>query len=276
VSERLLTIGAFARRSRLSIKALRLYERLGLLLPAEIDPQTGYRRYRENQLFAARLIVGLRRLDMPLSEVVRVISASGEVGASVLTSYWELVERRVAAQRELSEQLRQSLLWGESRFATFDVHERDQPEQIVLSETLAVDISALTATTADATEQLTKSAPAHGGVSGERFVIFHGEVNEDNIGPIEICIPVASESTATRREPEHRQAYVSVTKAQFGWPQILSAYDAVEQWIDQHDRRCIGSPREIYRADVDPASAAPTDEVCDVVFPIAETRRGGR
>ncbi|MEU4196856.1 MerR family transcriptional regulator [Kribbella sp. NPDC026611] len=269
MAEPLLTIGVFARRSRLSIKALRLYKRLGLLLPAEIDPQTGYRRYRESQLFTARLIVGLRRLDMPLSEVVRVISVAGEVGASVLTSYWEWVERRLAAQRELAEELRQSLLWGESRFATFDIRERDQPEQIVVSETCAVDIAALTATTADMTEQLTRSAAAHGGASGERFVIYHGEVNEDSIGPIEICIPVTTESTATRREPAHRQAYVSVTKAQFGWPQILSAYDAVERWIDQHGRRRIGSPREMYRADFDPASAAPTDEACDVIFPIA-------
>ena len=67
--EELLTIGVFARRSRLSLKALRLYERLGLLSPAMIDPDNGYRRYREDQLFTARLIVDLRRLDMPLSEV---------------------------------------------------------------------------------------------------------------------------------------------------------------------------------------------------------------
>ncbi|NUR97908.1 MAG: hypothetical protein HOV67_21955 [Kribbellaceae bacterium] len=105
-------------------------------------------------------------------------------------------------------------------------------------------------------------------MSGERFVIFHGEVNEDSVGPIEVCIPVATESAATRRERAHRQAYVVVTKAQFGWPQILSAYDAVEQWIDQQNRHCIGSPREMYRADVEPASARPTDKVCEVAFPI--------
>lgn len=57
VDEHLLTIGEFARRSRLSLKALRLYERLGLLNPAVVDPANGYRRYREEQLFTARLIV---------------------------------------------------------------------------------------------------------------------------------------------------------------------------------------------------------------------------
>ncbi|NUR24724.1 MAG: MerR family DNA-binding transcriptional regulator [Kribbellaceae bacterium] len=125
MANRLLTIGVFARRSRLSIKALRLYERLGLLLPAEIDPQTGYRRYHESQLFTARLIVGLRRLDMPLSEVNRAITAYGDGGERVLTSYWEQVERRFVAQRELAEQLRQSLRCEGSRLSAFDVHERD-------------------------------------------------------------------------------------------------------------------------------------------------------
>ncbi|MBO0744948.1 MAG: MerR family DNA-binding transcriptional regulator, partial [Candidatus Dormibacteraeota bacterium] len=39
----MLTIGAFSRRSRLSMKALRLYERVGLLSPARVDPENGYR-----------------------------------------------------------------------------------------------------------------------------------------------------------------------------------------------------------------------------------------
>lgn len=125
VDEHLLTIGEFARRSRLSLKALRLYERLGLLNPAVVDPANGYRRYREEQLFTARLIV-----------------------------------------------------------------------------------------------------------------------NEDSDGPVEVAIPVRTGSAATRREPAHRQAYVAVTRAQWEWPQILSAYDAVEKWIHRHGRSCIGSPRE--------------------------------
>lgn len=263
MSDRMLTIGAFARRSRLSIKALRLYERVGLLPPADIDPHNGYRRYRESQLFTARLIVGLRRLDMPLSEITQIISAPGQTGTEMFTSYWEWVERRFAAQRELAEQLRQSLLCREIEPATYEIRERVQPAQIVLHEAWAVDISALTATIADTTEKLLTTAAAHGGVSGDRFVIYHGEVNEDSVGPVEVCIPVASESAATRQEPAHLEAYVMVSRAQYGWPQILSAYDAVEQWIDRNDQRCIGSPREIFR------TGAAADVGCEVAFPIA-------
>src|SRR5438128_1705567 len=52
----LLSIGEFARRSRLSPRALRLYERQGLLLPAEVDDANSYRYYRHSQLPDARLI----------------------------------------------------------------------------------------------------------------------------------------------------------------------------------------------------------------------------
>lgn len=65
----LLSIGAFGMLSGLSINALRHYDELGLLHPAVVDPATGYRRYRHEQLRRARLICALRRVDVPLDDV---------------------------------------------------------------------------------------------------------------------------------------------------------------------------------------------------------------
>ena len=61
-----MSIGRFARRTGLSIGALRHYAEIGLLRPARIDPDTGYRYYAEDQLDVARLIATLRELDVPL------------------------------------------------------------------------------------------------------------------------------------------------------------------------------------------------------------------
>ena len=47
---KLLTIGEFARASRLSPKALRLYDELGLLRPVRVDEYSGYRYYSPDQL----------------------------------------------------------------------------------------------------------------------------------------------------------------------------------------------------------------------------------
>lgn len=58
----LMTIGRFSKASRLSLKALRLYDALGLLPPAKVDEETCFRYYQESQLASARLIAMLRRL----------------------------------------------------------------------------------------------------------------------------------------------------------------------------------------------------------------------
>ncbi|MFF2302139.1 MerR family transcriptional regulator [Streptomyces sp. NPDC058128] len=104
----MLTIGDFARASRLSAKALRRYDELGLLPPARVDPFTGYRYYAEEQLERARLIAWLRGIGMPLAEVGRVCAlyASDAAGAArAIRGYWARVESETAARRDLAASL---------------------------------------------------------------------------------------------------------------------------------------------------------------------------
>ncbi len=73
--EPLLSIGRFARRAGLTIGALRHYHEHGLLEPARIDPDTGYRSYAVAQLEDARLIANLRALNLGLPEVREVLAS---------------------------------------------------------------------------------------------------------------------------------------------------------------------------------------------------------
>jgi DNA-binding transcriptional MerR regulator len=79
----LLTVGVVARRSGLTAKALRHYDRIGLLPPAHVDRATGYRRYDRDQVAQARLVHLLRSLDLPLDEVRVAVAAwtDGDVAA---------------------------------------------------------------------------------------------------------------------------------------------------------------------------------------------------
>ncbi|WP_405801922.1 MerR family transcriptional regulator [Streptomyces sp. NBC_01506] len=99
-----LTIGAFARASRLSPKALRLYDELGLLVPARVDATTGYRYYTEAQLARARLVAWLRRVGMPLARIGAVCDLyetdPGAAGRDI-SAYWAQVETETAARRDL-------------------------------------------------------------------------------------------------------------------------------------------------------------------------------
>ncbi len=98
----LLTIGAFARAARLSPKALRLYDELGLLRPAEVDPATGYRRYAPGQLEQARLVLWLRRLGMPLARIRLLLGLEPARAAEEVARYWESVRAETEARRELA------------------------------------------------------------------------------------------------------------------------------------------------------------------------------
>jgi DNA-binding transcriptional MerR regulator len=267
-----LTIGQFARRSMLSPKALRLYDRQGLLVPAEVDPDSRYRRYRESQLADARLIARLRRLDMPLAVVAELMATPPDRRSDVLVGWWDAMERRMAGKRELLVHLLIAMSGKERNFDMYAIEERDVPEQLVLTEQRHTTVHGLTDWFDECMPRLHGLAERAGGISGPAFVIYHGEVNEESDGPVEVCVPIVVGSRgaadgATRVEPAHREAYTRIRQSQLEFPQILDAYEAVEQWMAKHNRQMTASPREVYFADL--MNAGPDDEVCDIAFPVS-------
>jgi DNA-binding transcriptional MerR regulator/effector-binding domain-containing protein len=71
----LVPIGEFSKMTYLSVKALRHYHDVGLLEPAAVEPDSGYRRYSSDQVPVAQAIRRFRDLDMPLDDIRRVIEA---------------------------------------------------------------------------------------------------------------------------------------------------------------------------------------------------------
>ena len=274
-----MTIGEFSRRSQLSLKALRLYERLGLLRPVAVDQRNGYRRYHESQLYTARLIVMLRLLDMPLPEVGRAVSASQAEAAEIIDAHWALTERRFTARRQILATLRPGVAASEMPAPELPVHERDVAQQIVLTEQRHVYIGQLT-WTREAAARLTAHAARCGGVAGGHFVIFHGMVTADSDGPVEVCVPVRHPpqdpaELAWRVEPAHREAFISVTRTHFEIPAIWSIYDRLARWVAAPGRRRAGAPREAYRPEAEPLFAPAGQQICDVAIPFATSHQLG-
>jgi PPM family protein phosphatase len=99
---KLLTIGEFSRAARLSPKALRLYDDLGLLRPARVDEASGYRYYSPGQLERARLVAWLRRVGMPLARIAAVCDAPPSAAAEAIAAFLAVAERDFAERRELA------------------------------------------------------------------------------------------------------------------------------------------------------------------------------
>ena len=72
----LMPIGRFSRQTGLSVKALRHYDELGLLRPARVDPDTGYRSYASDQVRRAETIRLLRRLEVPLDDIASLLATN--------------------------------------------------------------------------------------------------------------------------------------------------------------------------------------------------------
>jgi DNA-binding transcriptional MerR regulator len=70
-----VAIGDFSRMTQLSVKALRHYHDVGVLVPAAVDPATGYRYCDVEQVPVAHIVPRLRDLGMPLADVRAVLQA---------------------------------------------------------------------------------------------------------------------------------------------------------------------------------------------------------
>ena len=72
----MLKIGEFSKLSHLTVKALRFYEKEGILMPASIDKWTGYRFYETSQLKDAAVIKAYRQLDLSIEEIKAIFSGA--------------------------------------------------------------------------------------------------------------------------------------------------------------------------------------------------------
>jgi DNA-binding transcriptional MerR regulator len=98
VSEGLISIGQLSRASGLTIKALRYYDRVGLLEPALIDKATSFRYYQADQVAVASAVRRLRGVDVPLDDIRRYLEAEDrdEALKEILVSHRTRLESRAA------------------------------------------------------------------------------------------------------------------------------------------------------------------------------------
>jgi MerR family copper efflux transcriptional regulator len=99
--DRLMTVGEVARRTGLSVKAVREYEALGLIYSAGRS-EGNYRLFDESALWCARVIVELRSLGLTIKEIERLVrvylgDADGPIGPH-LAKLLDRSERRIAAR----------------------------------------------------------------------------------------------------------------------------------------------------------------------------------
>ena len=242
-----MSIGEFARRSRLSPKALRLYDEIGLLPPSRVDELSGYRYYTSTQLELAQLISALRQLEIPLATIGELLGLEPEQVAERITALWRSAEEEHSARRRLAGLLVDQLTGRKA--IMYEVATRDMPQRSLLCLKRNVDPAGAW----ELGKQFVgivrdQRLPRMEGRQGAVFSIYWGEVSDDSDGPVEWCKPVPhadAESLAAqfpeltlRIEPAHHEAYVALGAGrQDSAVQWQLADQALRAWADRQGIR---------------------------------------
>ncbi len=247
----LLSIGAFSRATMLSRKALRLYQQYGILQPKCVDPESGYRYYSQEQLQKARLVRLMRQIDMPLITIRQILDSEPRFGAELVVNYQRELEAHLDQVRRMIQPLI-AQLHSEVHEMEFDVSIQEIPEQLILSIRERVFVHQLDQHIRDSLKRMREYVAELSGITtGAPFGIYHGPINYDDDGPIEVCLPVkgnfvSQSDIAVYKLPGGRMVGVTARGSQCHFPAILGAYDTAYDWVSQHGYETAGPPREVW------------------------------
>ena len=266
----MIPIGEFSQMTRLSLKALRLYDSNGLLPAARVDPSTGYRYYEPVQANRAEAIRVLRSVDMPLDEIKAVLAAdSRELVTKHLAAHRErLVERLAADERMLS--YLDALMQRDGGVVPYSVELDEVAPRLVAATRFDTRLSRVADDVATGFGSLVGALGRERlEPSGPPFMVLHDVIDAETDGELELCLPVAR-SIAEDGEVSCRQVaggQVAVTEHRGPYLEIAPAYHVLTAWIAAHGYEVTGPPREIYLNDAQ--AVAPGDLVTRVEFPVA-------
>jgi DNA-binding transcriptional MerR regulator/effector-binding domain-containing protein len=258
-----LAIGDFSRMTLLSVKALRHYHDVGLLVPAEVDPASGYRFYQPSQVGDAQVIRRLRDLGMPLDEVKQVLAtADVETRHTVIAAHLRRMEGELAAAQATVASLR-SLLDGPTSPVTV--------EHRSVSATLAVGIT--DRVSAADLDEWWDGAFRELGQGGPRGALYPADFFQLGTGDVIAYIPVA-EAVPTRgrvRVIEVPAADLAVAVHAGGLGDVDRTYGALGVYVAEREIGLDGPIREHYLVSaLDTADESRhRTEVCWPVFRVA-------
>lgn len=242
-----LTIGDFSRATQLSIKMLRHYHHVGLLTPADVDADTGYRRYTTDQIQTAHVIRRFRNLDMPLDRIHAVLDASDlRTRNELISAHMASLEQSLARTQAAVASLR-GLLAGPA--ATASVSHRQVGATMTAAITADITIGELlpwylgALAELHATLDATKVRP-----TGPAGGMYAGELFADERGQATIFIPTAVQTPRLGRiEPAIvPAAELAVIEHPGSLADVDQAYGTLAAHVATHELRLDGPIREYY------------------------------
>ena len=246
----LLPIGRFSQVCRLSIPALRHYDELGLLPPAAVDPDTGYRYYSVAQAADAERIRTLRFLEMPLPEIRVVLAGDSGRTKQILEAHRDRL-RESAERQRFAITLLDSMLREEPPM-TYEIHVRELAAQQAGSIRGPVAWANLGPFIGAAIGEISAVAADQGiRFAGPPMAIYHCAEAEEAELDVEVAIPLGEPVEPARRVTARTlPGCLAATTLHAGrYEEVGQAYRALAEWVQEHGHETAGPPCEIYLTD---------------------------
>jgi DNA-binding transcriptional MerR regulator len=239
-----LSIGEFSQITHLSVKTLRRYHEAGLLPPAEVDPDTGYRYYATAQVPTAQVIRRLRELGMPVREVREVLAATDpQARGALIAGHLERLENQLGQTRAAVTALRR-LLQPASPPIKIELRAAEAITTAAIGGT--VDHSELIAWHGAAMTELDQAlASLRIRPAGPRGGLYDNELFTDDRGNAVVYVPVAGAPATGRVRPfTVPAAELAITVHHGPHDDIDVSYGQLGTYVAEHALAVAGPVRE--------------------------------
>lgn len=243
-----ISIGRFSQLTRLTPRALRFYDDLGLLRPALTDPDNGYRYYRLEQLQTAEQIRVLRELGISLEDI-RALLRDPQHQRLRLEQHRERLLAQLNAQHQRIRRLTRLIEGGTP--VDYNVNLRNLPAQPILCIHTRASLETVGPESKAGFGELFGYLAGLGvPPAGPGYLAYPDpEFNEDDFG-LDICLPVAADVKPHGRMQRIERPAMRVAFAMHSGPYdgLHQAYQAVNTWVQRRDLEQDGPTLEIYHA----------------------------
>lgn len=268
-------IGDFSRLSQVSVKALRYYDRLGLLTPAHIDPYTAYRYYTADQLPRLNRILALKDLGLSLEEIGTILAS--ELSPEQLGTL--LRQKREEIARQLAEE-QARLARVDARLKQIADENDEQDSDVVIKPVAAQDMIGIRAVVADYAsiaplfEVIWQRITMHTSIStpqGPFVTIYYDDgYQEQDVDVLCAVTPPRAIPDSERVKAITLPAAPQMACAIYRGPyeKVSQGYAAILRWIDANRYTICGPNRMVYLHG--PGSTSNPDEyISEIQFPVA-------
>jgi DNA-binding transcriptional MerR regulator len=270
-----LSIGDFAKMTYLSIKSLRRYHDMGLLIPAEVDGASGYRYYAPHQVAVGQVIRRFRDLGMPLEQVRAVITAPDPaIRNDVVVAHLRQMESALRQTQQTVASLRALL---ERPAAPIAVAYRSVGPARVLAISEPVAMADIGPWWDEAFVELHDALEATGAQrAGPDGALYASEFFEDGHGDVVAFVPASAGTSRAGGRVRLREipgAELAVTVHHGAFSELDRTYGALGTYVCEREIGVQGPIREHYLVTDTRDESQHRTEVCWPVFRIkGETR----